>query len=128
MLKSLFVTIAILGFAAAAQADSAFDGTWNASVVRPAPAGNQTLKISLTTMEGRVTGSMVIQNVPEPSPITWGIVKGDLITFKVAMPFGATTTTFVYIGKLENGQISFGRRPEDLTQGRLVEFMATKAD
>jgi hypothetical protein len=71
---------------------------------------------------------MLIQDAP--TPITWGIVKGDLITFKVAMPGpgGTGMVTFVYIGKLENGQIDFGRRPEDLTQGRLVEFMATKAN
>ncbi len=128
MLKSLLVTLAVLGFAAATQADSAFDGTWNANVLRPAPAASQTLKITLNTMEGKVTGSMLIQDVPAPAPITWGIVKGDLITFKVTMPFGTGTAVFVYIGKLENGQINFGRRPEDLTQGRLVEFMATKGN
>jgi len=130
MLKRLILTvaIAILGFAAATRADSPFDGTWNANVVRPAPAGPQTLKITLNTMEGKITGSMMIQDVPAPAPITWGMVKGDLITFKVTMPFGTATATFVYLGKLENGAINFGRRPEDLTQGRLVEFMATKAN
>jgi hypothetical protein len=129
MLKTLLLTmVAVLGMAAATQADSAFDGTWNANVVRPAPAGPQTLKITLNTMEGKVTGSMVIQDVPAPAPITWGMVKGDLITFKVTMPFGTTNAVFVYLGKMENGQINFGRRPEDLTQGRLVEFMATKGN
>jgi hypothetical protein len=128
MLKRLVLIITMLGLAAATQADSAFDGKWTANVVRPAPAGNQMLAITLDTMEGKVTGSMIIQDVPAPAPITWGMVKGDLITFKVTMPFGTSTAVFVYLGKLENGQINFGRRPEDLTQGRLVEFIATKAN
>lgn len=115
-----------LGFASLALADSSFDGKWTADVVRPAPAGNQTLAITLNTKEGKVTGSMIIQGAGE-SPIEWGIVKGDLITFKVKMPFNNTTAIFVYIGRLDGDQISFGRRPEDLTLGRLVEFTAKKA-
>jgi hypothetical protein len=116
----------MLGFASLAMADSTFDGKWTAEVVRPAPAGNQTLGITLNTKEGKVTGSMLIQGAGE-SPIEWGIVKGDLITFKVKMPFNDTTAIFVYIGKVEGDQIVFGRRPEDLTLGRLVEFTAKKA-
>ena len=115
-----------LGFASLALADSNFDGKWTADVVRPAPAGNQTLAITLNTKEGKVTGSMIIQGAGE-SPIEWGIIKGDLITFKVKMPFNDTTAIFVYIGRLDGDQISFGRRPEDLTLGRLVEFTAKKA-
>ena len=120
------VMLAMFGLASAARADSAFDGKWNADVVRPAPAGNQTLAITLNTKEGRVAGSMLIQGAGE-SPIDWGIVKGDLITFKVKMPFNDTTAIFVYIGKIDGDQIAFGRRPEDLTLGRLVEFTAKKA-
>jgi hypothetical protein len=115
----------MLGLASLAMADGPFDGKWTAEVVRPAPAGNQTLAITLNTKEGKVTGSMLIQGGGE-SPIEWGIVKGDLITFKVKMPFNNTTTTFVYLGQLAGDQISFGRRPEDLTLGRLVEFTAKK--
>src|ERR1019366_5810173 len=117
--------ISMLGFASLAMADSTFDGKWSAEVVRPAPAGNQTLAITLNTKEGKVTGSMLIQGAGE-SPIEWGIIKGDLITFKVKMPFNDTTAIFVYLGKLEGDQIAFGRRPEDLTLGRLVEFTAKK--
>jgi hypothetical protein len=127
MLKRLLLVTAILGFAATVRADSAFDGQWTANVARPAPAGNQTLAITLNTMGGKVTGSMVIQDVADPAPIAWGIVKGDLITFKVTMPFNNAPTVFVYIGRIEGDQISFGRRPEDLTLGRLVEFTAQKA-
>jgi hypothetical protein len=118
--------VSILGFASLAMADSNFDGKWTAEVVRPAPAGNQTLAISLNTKEGKVTGSMLIQGTGE-SPIEWGIIKGDLVTFKVKMPFNDTTNTFVYLGRLDGDQISFGRRPEDLTLGRLVEFTARRA-
>lgn len=115
-----------LGFTSLANADSNFDGKWTAEVVRPAPAGNQTLAITLNTNQGKVTGSMLIQGAGE-SPIEWGIIKGDLITFKVKMPFNNTTATFVYIGRIDGDQIAFGRRPEDLTLGRLVEFTAQKA-
>lgn len=105
-----------------------FDGKWNAHVVRPAPAGNQDLAITLnTTPEGKVTGSMTIIGGPADAPIEWGMVKGDLVAFKVKMPFQDGTQTFVYLGKLEGDQISFGRRPEDLTLGRLVELTATRA-
>ena len=128
MLKRLLLTIVILGFSSVAVADSAFDGKWTADVVRPAPAGNQTLTITFTTSEGKVTGSMMIQGVAGEAPIDWGMVKGDLITFKVKMPFQNTTAEFVYLGRIEGDQISFGRRPEDLTLGRLVEFVAKKAN
>ncbi len=118
--------VSMLGFASLAMADSAFDGNWTAEVVRPAPAGKQNLAIALNSKEGKVTGSMIIQGGGE-SPIEWGIIKGDLITFKVKMPFNDTTAIFVYLGKLDGDQIIFGRRPEDLTLGRLVEFTAKKA-
>lgn len=98
-----------------------FDGKWTAHVMRPAPAGPQDLTITLSTDEGKVTGSIAIQGGGQ-SPIDWGIVKGDLIVFKLKMPFQDRTETFVYLGKLEGNQIAFGRRPEDLTLGRLVEF------
>ena len=37
--------LSMLGFASMAIAQSNFDGKWTADVVRPAPAGNQTLAI-----------------------------------------------------------------------------------
>jgi hypothetical protein len=117
---------AMLGFASLALADGPFDGKWTAEVVRPAPAGIQNLAITLNTKEGKVTGSILIQGGGE-SAIDWGIIKGDLITFKVKMPFNDTTAIFVYLGKLDGDQIAFGRRPEDLTLGRLVEFTAKRA-
>jgi hypothetical protein len=61
------------------------------------------------------------------SRIDWGFVKGDLITFKVTMPFGDQQLPFVYIGTIQGDTISFGRRPEDLSLGRLVEFTANRA-
>jgi hypothetical protein len=119
--------VAFLALASTGLADGGFDGKWTAEVIRPAPAGNQTLAITLKTTEGKVSGSMMISGVPEEASIEWGIVKGDLITFKVKMPFNNNPTPFVYLGRLDGDQIVFGRRPEDLTLGRLVEFTAKRA-
>src|SRR5262249_16868741 len=102
-----------------------FDGKWTAHVMRPAPAGPQDLTITLNTNEGKVTGSIAIQGGGQ-SAIDWGIVKGDLIVFKLTMPFQDKTATFVYLGRLEGSQIAFGRRPEDLSLRRLVEFTAMR--
>jgi len=121
------VLAALLVLGSTGLAQGGFDGKWNAEVVRPPPAGNQTLAITLKTAEGKVSGSMMISGVPEEALIEWGMMKGDLITFKVKMPFNNNPTTFVYIGKIEGDQILFGRRPEDLTLGRLVEFTAKRA-
>lgn len=124
--RGLLLFISVLGFACVALAATPFDGMWTAEVVRPAPASIQNLAITLNTKEGKVTGSILIQGGGE-SPIDWGIIKGDLITFKVKMPFNDTTAIFVYLGKLDGDQIVFGRRPEDLALGRLVEFTAKRA-
>jgi hypothetical protein len=125
--RASLMLVVLLGLASTALAQSGFDGKWAAEVVRPAPAGNQTLAITLKTAEGKVSGSMMISGVPQEASIDWGMVKGDLITFKVKMPFQNNPTTFVYIGKIDGDQILFGRRPEDLTLGRLVEFTAKRA-
>ncbi|MDP9112351.1 MAG: hypothetical protein M3O20_01565 [Acidobacteriota bacterium] len=115
-----------MGFASLAQADNTFDGKWTADIARPAPAANQILAITLNAKEGKVTGSIQIQGGGE-FPIEWGFIKSDLITFKVKMPYFETTAVFIYLGKLDGDQIAFGRRPEDLTLGRLVEFTAKRA-
>ncbi len=119
-------TLSIMGFASLAQADNTFDGKWTADIARPAPAANQILAITLNAKEGKVTGSIQIQGGGE-FPIEWGFIKSDLITFKVKMPYFETTAVFIYLGKLDGDQIAFGRRPEDLTLGRLVEFTAKRA-
>jgi hypothetical protein len=97
-------------------------------VVRPAPATPQDLTITLAADPGgKVTGSVAIQG-GMTSPIDWGFVKGELITFKVRMPFNDQMVPFVYVGQVQgDSTIAFGRRPEDLTQGRLVEFTAARA-
>ena len=126
-MKATICGVCLWLIATVCSAAGPLDGKWNAHVVRPAPAGNQNLVITLnTTPEGKVTGLMTIVGGPD-APIDWGMVKGDLVAFKVKMPFQDGMQTFVYLGKLEGDQISFGRRPEDLTLGRLVEFTATRA-
>ena len=112
-------------FVAVCSAAGPFDGKWTAHVMRPAPAGPQDLTITLSTNAGKVTGSIAIQGGGQ-SPIDWGMVKGDLIVFKLKMPFQDRTETFVYLGKLDGDQIAFGRRPEDLTIGQLVEFTGNR--
>jgi hypothetical protein len=126
LICGLVVTTA-LGMSSIAIAASSFDGKWTAHVIRPAPATPQDLTISLATDQGgKVTGSVAVQGGMESS-IDWGFVKGDLIVFKVKMPFNDQIQPFVYIGAVQGGTISFGRRPEDLSVGRLVEFTANKA-
>jgi len=124
-LKLAFSAALLLGAASVAFGQSSFDGTWTADVVRPAPAPPQHLTITLTTDKGKVGGTMAIQGGSE-SPIEWGIIKGDLITFKVKLPFGNTTTTFVHIGRVDGDKLMLGRRPEDLAQGVLVEYTAQR--
>jgi hypothetical protein len=111
--------------ATCAFADSAFDGKWTAEVIRPAPAPKQNLSIVLSTDKGKVSGSVMIQGGGD-SAIEWGIVKGDLITFRVKLPFNNAMTTFVHLGRIEGDKIMLGRRPEELTQGQLVEFTAVR--
>jgi hypothetical protein len=113
-------------FVAVCSAAGPFDGKWTAHVMRPAPAGPQDLTITLNTSEGKATGSIAIQGGGQ-STIDWGMVKGDVIVFKIKMPFQDRTETFVYLGKLEGDHIAFGRRPEDLTLGRLVEFTGIRS-
>ena len=125
-MKMLMCGVCLALLVAVGSAAGPFDGTWTAHVVRPAPAGNQDLTITLRSAEGKVTGSLAIKGGAE-SPIEWGMIKGDLIAFKVKMAFGeGMQQPFVYLGKIEGDQIAFGRRPEDLTLGRLVEFTALR--
>jgi len=117
--------LSMFGFTSRATADSSFDGKWAADIPRPAPAAAQILAMTLNTKEGRVTGSIVVQGAGE-FPIEWGFIKGDLIVFRMKFPYFETSAMFIYIGKLDGDRIEFGRRPEDLTLGRLVEFTAKR--
>ena len=96
MLKRVFLAMALLRMRLPCPGgDSPFDGKWKANVVRPAPASairRWRLRLAITS-EGKVSGSMQIQDAGE-SPIEWGFVKGDLITFKVKMPFNNATAHF----------------------------------
>ena len=111
--------VVVLASAIQVTAAGSFDGRWTARVVRPAPA-------DAADQGGKVTGSVAIKGGME-SKIDWGFVKGDLITFKVRMPFNDQVVPFVYVGMVQADSIAFGRRPEDLTLGRLVEFSAARA-
>ncbi len=119
--------LCMFAFASFASGQNAFDGKWTAEVKRPAPNPTQNLTITLKTEAGKVSGSVVGAD-PADSPIEWGFVKGDLITFKVRMQVANTPQTMVYVGKINGNQIEFGRRPENLSVGQLVEFTAAKAN
>jgi hypothetical protein len=122
-MKAAMFGVTMWLLATVCSAATPFDGAWTARVVRA--AGNQDLTIALTTTDGKVTGTLAIAGAGE-SPIEWGFVKGDLIAFKVKMAFQNGQQTFVYLGKIDGDQIAFGRRPEDLTLGVLVEFTAAR--
>ena len=80
-MRTITFAVCLLAFVAVGSAAGPFDGKWTAQVVRPAPAGNQDLVITLTANEGKVSGSVAVKGGSE-FPIEWGMVKGDLITFK----------------------------------------------
>ena len=109
-------------------AASPFDGKWTGPFMRPAPAGNQDVTLTLTIDQGgRATGSATLQGVTGDIPIEWGYVKDDLIVVKIKAPFQQGTAVFVYMGKLTGAQIEFGRRPEDLSVGLLVKGTLKRA-
>ena len=114
-------------YAAVCSAASPFDGKWAGPFLRPAPAGNQDVTISLNTDEGgKVTGAMTLQGVAGEVPIEWGFVKDDVITYRVRVPGQNGAVLFVYVGKIRGDEIDFGRRPDDLTVGLLVKGTAKR--
>ncbi len=131
-MKALLCCLCLSSWVAVASAAGSFDGTWNVQLTGPAPAVPQNLTIVLKTDDMfRVTGSVTQDGtgVSGTFPIEWGTVKGDLITFKVDLPFqnGTMHQVFVHLGQIHGDQIAFGRRPEDLSRGRLREFTATRS-
>jgi len=114
--------------AAVCSAASPFDGTWTGTFLRPAPAGNQNVTITLSTdAGGKVTGTMTLQGVTGDVSIEWGFVKDDLITYRVRQPGPNGVLLFVYMGKINGDEIDFGRRPDDLSVGLLVKGTAKRA-
>ena len=56
------------------------------------------------------------------------MIKGKLITFRIEHLGANTPLKFNYLGELQGDRILFGRRPEDLSVGRLVELTAMRAN
>ena len=125
-MRTCMLALCVVAAAGSAAAQAPFDGNWVAEVIRPAPAGNQQLTIELKTGEDKVSGSLTVQGAAA-SPITWGMIKGNLITFRVEHLGANTPLTFNYLGELQGDRIMFGRRPEDLSVGRLVELVVMRA-
>ena len=127
-MRTAIVVFGVWLCAVTCSASSAFDGKWTGTFMRPAPAGNQDVTISLSTDPGgKVTGSMTLQGVTGEIPIEWGYVKDDLITFRVRIPGQNGSTLFVYMGKVTGDEIEFGRRPDDLSVGLLVKGSAKRS-
>ena len=114
-------------YAAVCSAASPFDGKWVGTFLRPAPAGNQDVTITLNTDQGgKVTGAMTLQGVTGEVSVEWGFVKDDVITYRVRVPGQNGVVLFVYVGKIRGDEIDFGRRPDDLTVGLLVKGTAKR--
>ena len=127
-MKSVVLGLAVALCATAALAASPFDGKWSGVFMRPAPAGDQAVTITVATDDsGRVTGAMTFAGTPAPAPIEWGYVTKDQIVYKVTATGPAGVAPFVYIGHMTPAGIEFGRRPEDLKVGFLVNGLVKKA-
>ena len=126
-MKTAAIGVCVWLLAAVCSAASPFDGKWTGVFLRPAPAGNQEVTITVTTdAGGKVTGSMTLQGVTGEVPIEWGFVKDDLITYRVRVPGANGVVLFDYVGKLTGDDIDFGRRPDDLSVGLLVKGTAKR--
>ena len=126
-MRTAAIGVCVWMLAAVCSAASPFDGKWTGVFLRPAPAGNQEVAITVTTdAGGKVTGSMTLQGVNGEVPIEWGFVKDDLIAFRVRVPGANGVVLFDYVGKLTGDDIDFGRRPDDLSVGLLVKGTAKR--
>ena len=126
-MRTAAIGVCVWLLAAVCSAASPFDGKWTGVFLRPAPAGNQEVTITVTTdAGGKVTGSMTLQGVTGEVPIEWGFVKDDLITYRVRVPGANGAVLFDYVGELTGDDIDFGRRPDDLSVGLLVKGTAKR--
>jgi len=126
-MRTAAIGVCVWLLAAVCSAASPFDGKWTGVFLRPAPAGNQEVTITVTTdAGGKVTGSMTLQGVTGEVPIEWGFVKDDLITYRVSVAGANGVVLFDYVGKLTGDDIDFGRRPDDLSVGLLVKGTAKR--
>ena len=123
-MKAIVCALVLTLFSVVAWAATPFDGKW---IVHLTGATTDTLHLNLKSIDDqKISGTLQINDGPELR-IEWGMAKGDVLTFHVKQPFqGGTTQTFVYLGKLDGDHIAFGRRPLDLSLGRLREFTAER--
>ncbi len=127
-MKTVVLGLAFALGATAALAASPFDGKWAGTFMRPQPAGDQAVTITVATDDsGRVTGAMTLAGATAPAPIEWGYVTKDQIVYKVVATGPAGLAPFIYIGHMTPTGIEFGRRPEDLKVGFLVNGIVKKA-
>jgi hypothetical protein len=98
-MRALVLGVCVWTYAVVCSAASPFDGKWAGTFLRPAPAGNQDVTITLRTDQGgKVTGAMTLQGVTEEVPIEWGFVNDDVIIYRVRVPGPKGVLLFVYVG------------------------------
>jgi hypothetical protein len=122
----------VLGFAATLAALPALaadiDGKWNATV-DGGPAGPVELVFDLKADGEKLAGNMSMAMMPAPTPISEGTIKGDAVSFKLAIAIaeGAPPLVIAYTGKLKGDEISFNS-VLDMGQGPTeTPFVAKRA-
>lgn len=97
------------------------DGRWNATV-DGGPMGPVELSFDLKAEGEKLTGAMQMEMMPEPAPISDGLIKGDDVSFTLAILIaeGAPPMQIKYTGKLKGDELNLvseldlGQGPEKL--------------
>ena len=82
------------------------DGKWNASV-DGGPAGPIELTFDFKAEGEKLNGNMSMAMLPAPAPIADGTIKGDAVSFKLALAVmeGAPPLVITYTGKLKGDEL-----------------------
>jgi hypothetical protein len=83
------------------------DGRWSATV-DGGPAGPIELNFDLKAEGEQLTGALVMAMMPEPTPISDGVVKGEDVSFTLAIALmeGAPPLVIKYSGKLKGDELN----------------------
>jgi len=86
---------------------SGIDGKWNATV-DGGPAGPIELVFEFKAEGEKLTGNLSAAMMPAPTPITDGVVKGEDVSFKLAITMmeGAPPLVISYVGKVKGDELN----------------------